>query len=150
MASQLALSLVLCADLMVAPSANIVNDFRLAGEVGPLKAVINLEDIANASTGHPWARIYWVADEEPPTGFVTYTKFDCTTRTFVYEHVWTLNRQLDVPAEGNLPETQRPDRSSTADQVVDFICGDHTARTQRLYLGSEWKSAIRAAAPHFR
>ncbi len=135
---------------IAAPSANIVNDFRLAGEDGARKAIINLQEISRKADGRMWARVYFIPEVEPPKAFAAYMTFDCAAGTNTIEHVWQLGRDLETQGEGQMDETRAPEVGSAAGQAMGFVCGAPEARLQRPYLGSDPKSAIRQADPRFR
>ncbi|MBX7248392.1 MAG: hypothetical protein K1X35_04995 [Caulobacteraceae bacterium] len=135
---------------IAAPSANLTPDFRLAGEDGPRKAIINLDDIARKADGRMQARVYFIHDGEPPRAFASYMTFDCAGRTSTIEHVWQLGSDLETERDGQMDETRTPEAGSAGAQAMDFVCGTPEARRQRPYLGSNAKSAIRLADPRFR
>lgn len=135
---------------IAAPSANIVNDYRLAGEDGARKAIINLQDISRKADGRMWARVYFISDVEPPKAFAGYMTFDCAAGTNTIERVWQMGPDLQVNAEGQMDETRAPEVGSAASQAMEFVCGAPEARLQRPYLGSNANSAIRMADPRFR
>lgn len=135
---------------IAAPSANIVNDFRLAGEDGARKAIINLQEISRKADGRMWARVYYVSDREPPMAFAAYMTFDCAAGTNTIEHVWQMGPDLETQRDGQMDETRAPEVGSAAGQAMEFVCGARETRLQRPYLGSDPKSAIRLADPRFR
>lgn len=133
-----------------APSANIVDDFRLAAE-GPYgRAVIDIGILSVNADGHPWERVYLIPSSDPPVLYSAYANFDCAARTVVIEHLWSLDTGFRVTGEFTGADAIFPEQGAIGAQLVEFMCNGSQARLQRPYLGSDEKSAIRMADPRFR
>lgn len=139
--------------LLVAPRADEPPpEVRLVadGGDGRSKILIASNFIWSTTDGHPAARTYVIAPDEPPRVLVGDVVANCGTRRIVLTHAWMLDRSLATVGGGADEQSVAPPQTSLGEEVVDFLCDSRAERLQRPSLGPDMHAAIRALDARFR
>ena len=131
--------------------AEVPSDFRLAGRDGPRAGLVDINFISQDASGRLEAFIYFIYEDEPPAFAAIKATFDCAGGTLSLGRMSEYNRALERTSE-SATETppQAPQPGSIYAQAHTLVCSSGEVRRTYPYMGSDMRSAIRAADARFR
>jgi len=131
--------------------AEVPSDFRLAGRDGPRTGLVEINLISQDASGRLEAFVYFIYEDEPPAFAAIKATFDCAGGTIVLGRMSEYNRAFERTSQS---ATETPPQQSQAGSIFaqahTLVCSAPEVRRTYPYMGSDMRSAVRAADGRFR